>query len=85
MPDGKIYAYTSVRITNIALLELQSNSLHRFQVVDRIIGKPIANADVHLRSIITHSNDAEINEHQTTDKNGIVIKRTMCRRFSIER
>jgi len=71
-----LYAFTLVHVTNLALLELENNSLQRFQVVDRNNGKPIVNADVHLMSTITHTNGPEINEHQTTDKNGFVTINT---------
>jgi TonB-dependent SusC/RagA subfamily outer membrane receptor len=67
-----IYAFTSVRVTNLALLEMQNNGLQRFQVVDRNNGKPITDADVHLMSTSTHPNGTEINEHQTTNKNGFI-------------
>jgi TonB-dependent SusC/RagA subfamily outer membrane receptor len=70
--NDAIFAFTSVRVTNLALLEVNTNNLHRFQVVDRNNGRPIPGADVHLRSIDFKTDAGIIDEHETTNKNGFV-------------
>ncbi|MGC1242934.1 MAG: MG2 domain-containing protein [Chryseosolibacter sp.] len=70
--NDAIFAFTSVGVTNLALLEVSSNTLHRFQVVDRNNGRPIPGADVHLRSIDFKTDADVIDVHETTNKDGFV-------------
>jgi TonB-dependent SusC/RagA subfamily outer membrane receptor len=66
-----IFAFTSVRATDLAFLEVQSDNVLRFQVVNRNNGEPIAGADVHVLSSGTYL-DRGIDEHMLTDKNGFI-------------
>jgi hypothetical protein len=67
-----IFAFTSVRVTNLALLEVNSNKRYRFQLVDRNNGRPIPGADVHLRSLDFKTDGEAVDEHQITNKEGFV-------------
>ncbi len=71
-----VYAFESVRVSNLAILEIQNNDLRRFQVVDRNNGKPIAGADVHF--VYAHENTPAVSmgENLTTDRNGFVEPNT---------
>lgn len=66
-----IVAFTSVRATDLAFLEVQSDNVLRFQVVNRNNGKPIVGADVHVLSTDKYLNE-RIDEHKLTDKNGFI-------------
>ncbi|MBT1707343.1 carboxypeptidase-like regulatory domain-containing protein [Fulvivirgaceae bacterium PWU5] len=79
-----IFAFTSVRATDLAFLEVQSDNILRFQVINRNNGKPIAGADVHVLSTDTYSG-AGIDEHKLTDKNGFIeIDKVTKRGWNLE-
>lgn len=71
--DG-IFAYTTLQVTNLAIIEgLIDNNMYRYQVVDRITGRPLEGADVYLK---TNAEDpyytSTIDQHLTSDKDGFV-------------
>jgi TonB-dependent SusC/RagA subfamily outer membrane receptor len=67
----KIFGYTSIRSTDLALLYIAGNN-NRFQLVNRVNGKPIAGADVHLTSVANY-NSVRMDQHYTTDRHGFVV------------
>ena len=76
--DGKrdILSYTSVEITDLALVETQTNSHQYYQVIDRNNGKPISGAEV-IFTYRKNYNDALKNKTYSTGKNGsITIAKT---------
>ncbi|PHR74183.1 MAG: alpha-2-macroglobulin [Lutibacter sp.] len=70
LKDEETLAYTFMQVTNLVLIENNSNGEYIYQVVDRNNGKPIENANVHLKNYNTGKYNKPINRHFTTDKNG---------------
>jgi TonB-dependent SusC/RagA subfamily outer membrane receptor len=70
--DSPLFAFASIQVTNLALVEASFEELTRFQVVDRNTGKPIPGADVHLLSSGNNSYNSPIDQHFITDKNGFI-------------
>ncbi len=68
--DEKTLAYTFMQVTDLVLVENNSNGEYIYQVVDRNTGKPIENANVHLKNYNTGKYNKPINRNFTTDKNG---------------
>lgn len=84
-----MYAYASVQVTNLALIETSSPEKNRYQLVDRNTGQPLEGVDIQLKTMDPDNNYgsyyASIDEHFTTDKNGFIeVKRAKKRttRFS---
>ena len=71
--DGKsdIINYTPVEITDLALVETQTNSHQYYQIIDRNNGKPISGAEV-IFTYRKNYNDALKNKTYNTDKNGSI-------------
>src|SRR5690606_30690809 len=46
--DDETFAFSSIQITNLALVETETETHKIFQVIDRNTGKPVVNADVEL-------------------------------------
>ncbi len=65
------FAYSSIQVTNFALVESKTDTNHNFQLIDRNNGKPISGAD--LKFSYQQNNERPI-LHKTfiTDKKGLV-------------
>ncbi len=70
--QDRIFAYTFVQVTNLAFLESSFSDVDRFQVVDRNTGKPLHNADVHLKTREHYSGIHYMDEHFKTNKDGFI-------------
>jgi uncharacterized protein YfaS (alpha-2-macroglobulin family) len=68
--DIKTYAYTLIQVTDVALLETNTQKQQIFQVVDRMTGAPYKGAKVHLSNPKSGRYSAKINKNFTTDKFG---------------
>ncbi|MBP9600701.1 MAG: carboxypeptidase-like regulatory domain-containing protein, partial [Lutibacter sp.] len=67
---GKTYAYSLTQITNLVMIENNSNGNYLYQVVNRNNGKPIEGALVNLKNYDTGRYNSPINKNFKTDKNG---------------
>ncbi|MEZ4793557.1 MAG: MG2 domain-containing protein, partial [Gelidibacter sp.] len=70
-PDAtdKFYAFKTIQVTDIALVNKTENAKELFQVIDRNTGKPLANATAKL-SYKTKYDGPIIHDTKTTDKDG---------------
>lgn len=68
--SAKTFAYATVQVTDLVLVESAFSDYNRYQVVDRNTGNPIYGADVHLQSKYVNGQRDTINQHSTTDKQG---------------
>ncbi|AXP79636.1 MG2 domain protein [Mariniflexile rhizosphaerae] len=77
--DDETFAFSTIQVTNLALVETETEAHKTFQVIDRNNGKPISNASVELsytennnRSIqyenLSTNNLGEINIEKTKDR-----------------
>jgi Bacterial Alpha-2-macroglobulin MG10 domain/CarboxypepD_reg-like domain/MG2 domain/Alpha-2-macroglobulin family/Alpha-2-macroglobulin bait region domain len=77
--DDETFAFSTVQVTNLALVETETEDHKIFQVIDRNNGKPIANAEVEL-SFTENSNRSIQKENFTTNNFGeIKIEKTKDR------
>jgi len=67
--NNDIFGYTTYMSTNLSLIESSFEDVTRFQVVDRNSGRPLENADVHVKS--TRS-ETQIDKHYTSNKDGFI-------------
>ena len=67
--NDKLFAYKTIQVTDIALINKTENSRELFQVINRNNGKPLVNATVKLSYKIKY-NGPSIYDTKTTDKNG---------------
>lgn len=73
------FAFSTIQVTNLALVETDNSHYKTFQVVDRNNGKPINNAKVEL-SFYKNNNRNTQTENYTTDLHGkIKIKKSKNR------
>tara|TARA_R110002073_G_scaffold40547_5_gene115151 strand:+ start:283180 stop:289320 length:6141 start_codon:yes stop_codon:yes gene_type:complete len=66
------FGYSFIQITDLALIENKISDKHVYQVVDRNTGKPIENAQVHIKNYNTGRYNAFIEHLLTTNSNGQV-------------
>lgn len=64
-----IYGTAQIQATNLTLIENNFNEKYNYQIVDRNTGKPIKNAEIHLKNS-SNDEDYYINKKLKTDKNG---------------
>lgn len=69
-PDS-IYGFTTYNSTNLSLIESSFEDVMRFQVVDRNTGRPLEEADVHVKSRANQS-ESIIDKHFTSNKDGFI-------------
>ncbi|TGV02030.1 alpha-2-macroglobulin family protein [Flavivirga rizhaonensis] len=69
--DGKAIAFNTVQVTNLALIETESNTHKTFQIIDRNNGKPISNAKVEI-SYSKNNDKSYQTENLTTNTYGEV-------------
>ncbi|TXD46648.1 MG2 domain-containing protein [Polaribacter sp. IC073] len=69
--DDSIYGTTIVQTTNLTLVTNTFDDSYNYQIVDRNNGKPIKNAEIHIKNHNTnHRYSAPIDKTLKTDKNG---------------
>ncbi|MFK8058827.1 MAG: MG2 domain-containing protein, partial [Polaribacter sp.] len=71
LSKDKIYGTAAIQVTNLTLIESHFDDKYNFQIVDRNTGKPIKNAEVHLKNK-SNNEDKFINKKLKTDKKGFV-------------
>jgi len=69
--NGDVLSYTHVQITDLALIETQTNSHQYYQVIDRNNGKPISGAEI-IFTYRKNYNDTLKYKTYSTDKNGSI-------------
>ena len=62
------FAFATVQVTNMAIVDKSDDKKHIYQVIDRNNGQPIANAKVTLN--FRRGNNTEQTEHKTTNSKG---------------
>ncbi|MGY8909641.1 MAG: carboxypeptidase-like regulatory domain-containing protein, partial [Flavobacteriales bacterium] len=67
--ENSVYGTTTIQVTNLTLIENTFDGTYNYQVVDRTTGKPIKNAEIHLKNS-GNNEDFYINKKVKTDKNG---------------
>ncbi|GAA3636814.1 alpha-2-macroglobulin family protein [Flavivirga jejuensis] len=67
--DEETFAFSTIQVTNLALVETESNDHKVFQIIDRNNGKPINNAKVEL-SYTKNYNGKKITETKTSNQFG---------------
>ncbi|WP_369047931.1 alpha-2-macroglobulin [Tenacibaculum sp. UWU-22] len=70
LQTGNLYGISHLKITNIALVELNENGVYTYQVVNRNNGAPIPNATVTLKNYNTDKYNKPIDKNFITNKNG---------------
>ncbi|WP_034046028.1 MG2 domain-containing protein [Wocania ichthyoenteri] len=67
--DENTFAFSTIQVTDLALVETDKTDYKTFQIIDRNNGKPVVNAQVEL-SYIKNNNRNEQTENYTTDLHG---------------
>jgi uncharacterized protein YfaS (alpha-2-macroglobulin family) len=77
------FAFATVQVTNMAIVDKSDANHHIYQVIDRNNGQPISNAKVTLN--YRRGNNTEQTEHKTTNTNGdIKIRKTKDRYWQLD-
>jgi len=77
------FAFATLQITNMAIVDKSDDKNHIYQVIDRNNGKPIANAKITLN--YRRGNNKEQTEHKTTNSKGeIGITKTKNRYWQLD-
>ncbi|WP_406684813.1 carboxypeptidase-like regulatory domain-containing protein [Seonamhaeicola sp. MEBiC1930] len=69
------YAFTTLQVTNLALVDSESNTHQIFQIINRNNGKPVVNADVELSFYIKNSKSKQTQNHITNNIGQVHIKK----------
>jgi TonB-dependent SusC/RagA subfamily outer membrane receptor len=69
---ASVFAYTTIQVTDLVLLESHFENQYRYQVVNRSTGMPIAGADVHFKTKKTATSNSLLVGQYRSDKNGFV-------------
>ena len=73
--ENSVYGTTTIQVTNLTLIENTFDGKYNYQVVDRTTGKPIKNAEIHLKNS-GNNEDSYINKKVKTDKKGFASIKT---------
>lgn len=74
--DENTFAFSTIQITNLALVQTYSENYKTFQIIDRNNGQPIENANVELSYNNNNSKNNKIGNYTTNDFGQIKIKNT---------
>lgn len=66
--NEQTFAFTTLQVTNMAIVDKSDSKNYIYQVIDRNNGQPIANTKVTLN--YSRGNNNEQTEHKTTNSNG---------------
>ena len=69
LKENELFGAASFQVTNLTIIENNFDNKHNYQIVDRNNGKPIKNADIHLKNK-KNNRGSSINKKLITDKNG---------------
>jgi len=64
-----VFVLAAFQVTDLAMLETVFDGQYRYQIVDRMNGKPIVGAEVHFKTRDQKA-EVQIDEHYTSDKTG---------------
>ncbi|XCF06126.1 MG2 domain-containing protein [Tamlana crocina] len=67
--EEDVFGFTNIQVTNLALVETEAPQHKIFQVIDRNMGAPLANAKVEL-TFNENSNNRNTKENYSPDANG---------------
>ncbi|WP_282134376.1 carboxypeptidase-like regulatory domain-containing protein [Seonamhaeicola maritimus] len=65
------YAFTTLQVTDMALIDSETNTHQIFQIINRNNGEPIVNASIELSFYISNQKNRQTH-HYTTDSYGII-------------
>ncbi|MEE9408773.1 MAG: MG2 domain-containing protein [Polaribacter sp.] len=82
LKENNIYGTASIQVTNLTLIENTFEGKYNYQVVDRNTGKPIKNAEIHLKNK-SNDEDTYINKRLKTDKKGFASFKSKNRYHSV--
>ncbi len=71
------FAYSSLQVTNMVLIETQNDRTHTFQIIDRTNGKPIAGASLQLKYRINYDKKFLTKTFTTDDKGQVNISKSL--------
>ncbi len=77
--DSEIVAFSTLQVTNLALVETESNQYKIFQIIDRTNGKPISNASVELTYTENNNRGTQTENFSTNSYGEISIEKTKDR------
>jgi uncharacterized protein YfaS (alpha-2-macroglobulin family) len=77
--DDETFAFSTIQVTNLALIETESDSYKTLQIIDRRNGKPIKNAQVELSYNENNSRSLNTENFTTNDYGEIKIEKTKDR------
>lgn len=77
--DDDTFAFSAIQITNLALVETETETHKTFQVIDRNNGKPMVNADVELSFSENNSRSTQEENFTTNTFGEIKIEKTKDR------
>ncbi|MCF7561174.1 carboxypeptidase-like regulatory domain-containing protein [Sabulilitoribacter multivorans] len=77
--DKETFAFSTIQVSNLALVETESNKRKSFQIIDRNNGKPITNANVELSYYENNSRKTIKETHRTNIYGEIIIEKTTGR------
>ncbi len=67
---GKLLGFTTIQVTNLALVYDDNGSQRLFRVISRLNGAAIPNVKVHLKANRRNYSDSFVNQHFVTDEKG---------------
>ncbi|HEY5747837.1 MAG TPA: MG2 domain-containing protein [Chryseolinea sp.] len=67
-----IFAFATIQVTDLVLLDGRFENKFRYQVVNRTNGQPLAGADVHFQTKELPNTQKDLDVHYTSDKNGFI-------------
>ncbi len=74
--DSEIVAFSTLQVTNLALVETESNQYKIFQIIDRTNGEPISNASVELTYTENNNRGIQTENFSTNNYGEISIEKT---------
>ena len=77
--DEETFAFTTIQVTNLALIETESEHFKTFQVVDRNNGNPISNAAIELKYYKNNSRSSKTQNYTTNSFGEIKIEKNKDR------
>ncbi len=79
---NQVFGFTTIQVTNLALLEYTSGNEHYYQVLDRNNGQPIEGADIQLKNPRANGSGPQFDQRLTTEKHGIATYKKVPKIYS---
>ncbi|TXE09811.1 alpha-2-macroglobulin [Seonamhaeicola algicola] len=74
--NSVFFAYTTIQITNIALVDAENNTHQIFQLINRNNGEPMANATIEMSYSTPYNGKRKLQNYTTDSQGRISIKKT---------